>query len=118
MPATGMIEWYRYMLDCVACFPKARLISPTPTVIVTVAVAVAVINTTNALNKLTKLLAVAIISVSLSAFGVTKGPSITLSTNQHSSKTTLKNQSCLEKTSNKSKKTNSVYLFVILLNKP
>ncbi|SSC10332.1 discoidin domain-containing protein [thiotrophic endosymbiont of Bathymodiolus puteoserpentis (Logatchev)] len=38
-------------------------------------------NTTNALNKLTKLLAVAIISVSLSAFGVTKGPSITLSTN-------------------------------------
>jgi hypothetical protein len=38
-------------------------------------------NTTNALNKLTKLLAVDIISVSLSAFGVTKGPSITLSTN-------------------------------------
>jgi hypothetical protein len=34
------------MLDCVACFPKARLISPTPTVIVTVAVAVAVISKT------------------------------------------------------------------------
>jgi hypothetical protein len=29
---------YVYVLDCVACFPKARLISPTPTAITTVAV--------------------------------------------------------------------------------
>ena len=38
-------------------------------------------NTTNTLNKLTKLLAVAIISVSLNAFGVMMGPNITISTN-------------------------------------
>ncbi|CAC9514256.1 hypothetical protein [uncultured Gammaproteobacteria bacterium] len=38
-------------------------------------------NITNALNKLTKLLAVAIISVSLNAFGVMMGPNITISAN-------------------------------------
>ncbi|CAC9510629.1 putative lipoprotein [uncultured Gammaproteobacteria bacterium] len=38
-------------------------------------------NITNTLNKLTKLLAVAIISVSLNAFGVMMGPNITISAN-------------------------------------
>ncbi|CAC9456202.1 hypothetical protein BSPCLSOX_2649 [uncultured Gammaproteobacteria bacterium] len=38
-------------------------------------------NMTNSLNKLTKLLAVAIISVSLNAFSVVLGPLITISTN-------------------------------------
>jgi hypothetical protein len=38
-------------------------------------------NMTNALNKLTKLLAVAIISVSLNAFSVVLDPLITISTN-------------------------------------
>jgi hypothetical protein len=33
-----MIEWYRYVLDCVAGFPRAKLILPIPTAITTVAV--------------------------------------------------------------------------------
>jgi hypothetical protein len=38
-------------------------------------------NTTNTLNKLTKLLAIAIFSVSLNAFSVVLSPIITISTN-------------------------------------
>jgi hypothetical protein len=31
-----MIEWYKYVLDCVAGFLRARLITPTPTAITVV----------------------------------------------------------------------------------
>jgi hypothetical protein len=33
-----LIEWYKNVLDCVAGFPRARLIVPAPTAITTVAV--------------------------------------------------------------------------------
>jgi hypothetical protein len=30
-----LLEWYRYVLDCVAGFPRARLVVPVPTAITT-----------------------------------------------------------------------------------